>query len=105
MKGRKEVLLKTLPPEYCRTEDQWRIFQWRAFQKTQKILILNDHRHHKMRYFGKFWLNSLNSVPFLLLNPVHGRKKTKLTTDSVVNFVFFETLATEKSATEDLFSH
>ena len=78
---------------------QWRIFQWRVFQKTPKMLILNKHRHHKMRYFGKFWLNSLNLVPFLLLNPVHGRKNTKLTTDSVVNFVFFETLATEKSAT------
>ena len=53
-----------------------------------------------MRYFGKFWLNYLNLVTFLLLNPVHGRKNT----DSVVNFVFFETLATENSAAGSLCS-
>ena len=52
---------------------QWRIFQWWAFEKNKKIVVQM----------------TTDTV-----------KNVKMTTESVVNFVFFETLATEKSATE-----
>ena len=56
---------------YVSTE-QWQIFQWQAFQKKQKMAVQM----------------TTDTV-----------KNAKMTTELVVNFVFFEMLTTEKSAT------
>ena len=79
--------------------DLWWIFQWRAFQKTKKMLISNDHRHPK-NVNGNFGItrDCINLWSPLAALPSIS-KNTILTTDSVVIIVFFETLATEKSAT------
>ena len=47
-------------------------FSGERFKKPKKSSFLITNNTIKIRYFGKFWLNYVNLVPFILLNPVHG---------------------------------